>query len=157
MDATYLIDWRCEGCRETGTHLLAMELTGPEWHQVTGFHHLLYVGGAMPKRIVELYDAELCNVEAEHAQATGCHGRICGEGGAIVRGKPLRQASSDDDVQALETRHRPAKSRWWNPASWLWGKSAGRDGETDRIIATVSSRLHPMDDHDELEELFKWP
>ncbi len=151
MYATYLIDWRCEGCRQTGTHLLAMELTIPECHLVT------YVGGAMPQRIVDLYDAELCNVEAEHAQATGCHGRICGEGGAIVRGKPLRQDDSDG-VQALETRHRPAKSRWWNPASWLQGRSASRDGETGRIIATVSFRpLLVNDEHDGLEELFKWP
>lgn len=150
MDATYLIDWRCDGCRKSGTHLLALELTGPEWRLVT------HIGGDMPKRIVDLYDAELCNIEAEHVYATGCHGRICGEGGAIVRGKPLRQDDSDDDVQVLEKRSRPAKRVWWNPASWLRGKSDSRDGETGRIIATVSSRVHPLkEDRDELEELFK--
>lgn len=75
--ATYLIDWRCEDCRAAGTRMAPMELTSEEKRVV------LYEGGPLPKKIAELYEAEVVEAEVDHAAATGCRGRVRGEGGGI--------------------------------------------------------------------------
>lgn len=82
MRLFYVLHWRCEGCRGSGTHAFAIDVGDGAGR------YLLYQGGKVPAHVVAAYDAEVCLAEVDHFLVTGCRGRVVGEGGYLRRVGP---------------------------------------------------------------------
>ena len=116
MRIIYAVDWRCEGCRCSGVHWFALEVGDGAGR------YLLYQGGKVPAHVVAVYDAEVCLAEVDHFLATGCRGRVVGEGGCLRRvesnqrwDETLRGLREQQEVlqRRLATMRLQARRRVW--------------------------------------------